>query len=150
MATETREKSLTLTDGRAINVAVTQLPATRGSLLLVRLAKLLGNGADGLGAFVPKPGQKPDPMQVGAAVLRLLSGVDEKEVEAIMRELIGTATMQVGEAVVPLSKVFDLEFAGQMGAIVDLLAFTLEVNYGSFFAGLAARGASAPSAKTAA
>lgn len=106
---------------------VAQLPAMRGTKLLVRLGKALGP------AFSSMTG---DLDKVAGA---LFSGLSPDEAEGILRELF--ATTKVGTT--DLMGVFDMTMQGQFKSLGKLIAFALEVQFGDFFGDLVAAGKAA-------
>lgn len=129
-------------DGQTFSV--TQLPAMRALKMLSRLVRTLGPAAarlmdgaasaggalgSGLGGLA-----QMNVAALGQAVTVLTERLTEAELESITRELLETATVD-GRLLMPS---FDLTMQGRMGPVLQLLAFALEVNYGSFFGVLAA------------
>jgi hypothetical protein len=109
---------------------VTQLGAMRGLRLLTRigaavgpaLAKFAGAADTGLGFDVGAAGD---------ALVALFTKLDEKEIEHFVREMLfGGGLKKDGTPVT--DKTFELVMAGQAFAVLKLLVFAFEVNYGDF------------------
>jgi hypothetical protein len=122
-----------LIDGSTFSV--TQLPAMRGVKMLNRLFRVLGPpAARALGGVnvAELASRGLAGLDVGAlaeAVPLLADRLTEAELEALVRELLETATID-GR---PLMPTFDLTMQGRVGTVLKLVGFALEVNYGSFF-----------------
>lgn len=120
---------------------VSQLPAMKGLLLLHRLTKAIGPAlAKVAGAFTGGSVKLSD-LDVAAlagAVESLFANLPASDFEAITKELLSTATIEVDGKRHELFKGgnsgnFDLYLQGKMGTIFKLIAFAFEVNYGNFF-----------------
>lgn len=71
---------------------------------------------------------------IAKGIQTLSEAMDPDEMVAFVMELLGTTQMKVNGNWVPISdEVFDMEFAGKMHVVYQLLAFVVGVNYGSFF-----------------
>lgn len=140
MACKTEEKTIKL-NGEDRVLSVTQLPAMRGVKLFTRLGRLVGPS---LAMLV-----KGEESKVGEAVRELFAHVNEAEIEHLIGELLfegGRIEVRAknedgsdGEAkMMPIKGVFATEFAGDLGATAQAVAFGLQVNFGNFFSGLGA------------
>lgn len=122
---------------------VTPLPGWQGLELLQQLGKLIGPAIAKLGQSAAQANTGND-----AAALAGVSGAIEgaltalKPGELVMlgkqllaNTLVQTPAMGPGDAV-PVLKVFDSEFAGQIFTVLKLMTFAIEVNYADFFAAL--------------
>ena len=76
-----------------------------------------------------------DLSNAGEAAQMLFETFSENDFEALIRELLESATVEHEGHTIPLMPVFDVVMAGKPGTILKLLKFALEVNYGSFFGG---------------
>ncbi len=142
------------TDTRTIDgfsYDVTQLPGMRGVRFLARLGRIVGPSLGGLITSLQGGGLAgADLSAVAVSVGRLFIDLTENELEAICRELLGSATYRdpVTQKIVPVMDDFDLHFQGRAASVLKLLAFALEVNYGNFFDALrgavTAQGAAKP------
>lgn len=140
---------------------VTQLPAGKSRRLLVRLYKVLGPAfgklLEGFDATSVTGGGKAPSLldikmeSVSQAMSTLAIHLTEEDLEFVVDRLFtgDMVEMDVGDDKwVKLTKErVDLHFAGKLDEMFRLLAFALEVNYASFFAG--SGGASAFLAKLA-
>jgi hypothetical protein len=135
MALESKERRIGATTFR-----ITQLPAKRGRAMLVRFVRLLGPGA---GAFVGGLGRGKAPsldfaaiVGVGDAVHDICLRLSDEELGAICDEFAThTVVVQSREIELPLTKVFDDQFAGKYDEMLEWLKACCEVNFSSFFAG---------------
>lgn len=131
---EPKQKTI---DGHLFTVS--PLPAMRQYKLLARIAKRLGPGLSKLAPLMAGKGvdlQKLDVGLLASAGASLFEALDENEAEAVLKELLETALMDG----TPLMPVFNVALQGQMGTVLKLLGFGLEVNFGGFFAGLGGGG----------
>ena len=121
-----------------IEFTIDQLPAMRALRLLNKLARLASPALGAIGAAFSqsKSVANMDLDALGRGASALLSSLSDDEMEAITRELLGSAIMRSGGKNVELLAVFDLEFRGKMGTVLKLLGFALEVNYGNFIEAL--------------
>lgn len=113
----------------ATTYAVTPVGAGIGLQVAARLAHLI--------APMLAAGGGGDPKEVGARVLRdfLQSPALFDHVKFLCDSFaLGTVIQGQGGAPVQLSTCFDVHFAGDYGALLEWLAFALEVNMSSFFA----------------
>jgi len=131
---ETGEKRIKTTLGEVV-VHVQQLPAMKAFRLLSRLGRDLGPA---LALFA-----KGD-AGIEQGVRLLFEAVTPEELEAVTRELLQGAQLELqtadGRKLVDLLTVFDSEFRGEMGAILQVLVHAVTVNYGNFFAEAVALG----------
>ncbi len=119
MALETKDKSIA-----GVTYRVTQLTATKGRAVFVRLAKL----------FAGMAGAKNMEDRI-AGILGKLSDDDLKFVCDVFAS--ATQVHAPGDKGWPqLSDVFDLHFAGRYLEMFQWLAFCLEVNFSGFFPGV--------------
>jgi len=119
-----------------VKYTTTQFPATKGIKMMHRLGKFISNPIAKLAGMV-KPGSKALDSEVsaevlGAAVQAFFDSCDEGTFELTVKELL-TSTTRDGKPIV-----FDVDFCGQMGHLMKVLAFVLEVNFKDFFSGIAA------------
>lgn len=124
---ENREKEI---DG--FKFTVPQLPAMRSLRMLRRLSSAFGPAV--AQAFGSATGEV-DFKGLASALEMLFMKLTEDELEQITKELLAQALVD-GR---PLLREMDLTLAGKPGTLLKLLAFSVEVNYGSFFAGLRER-----------
>jgi hypothetical protein len=120
---------------------VTPLPFGVGQKALVRLVKL---ASPVLSALLAEGGNKA---LAGAAAIKQLPGVLTEEDLAYFAKTFGTASKyQNDNAMIPLVvQNQELHFAGRYSEFFDWIAFSIEVNYGSFFGDLMRRGTNAVS-----
>lgn len=95
---------------------LTHLPATKGVRILKHLGKLVGPA---IGSY--QSGGIP------AAVEVLFSNIESVDVEALIKELVGSASK--GSMAIN----FDMEFAGQYDKLMLLVQEVVEFNFGSVF-----------------
>lgn len=117
---------------------VTQLPSGRGRKLLLRILRVVGPAL----AELVRGGDGVKLSEVGAdglasAMQELAARLTEDDFEYAVRELAGATKVRIGGGdPTKLETIIDLHFAGEYGAMLQWLAFALEVNYRSFFDGL--------------
>lgn len=128
MALHTQEKQI----GESVYV-VTQLPAMRALKLSARISRVVGPA---MAKAVPAGGKGA--IDVGGVAQALFDRLDPDELEKILRELLGTATTG-GQAVM---ETFDIAFAGKLEDAVALVAFALQVQFGTLFTALVSAAAS--------
>lgn len=114
-----------------VTYEVKMLPATRGQKLLVRLGQMIGPAMaeltrDGLDAEL-------EGSAFMAAVTALFAHADEHRVDSALKEL-AEVTLADGR---PLKSIYDVHFAGRMGALARWAAFALQAQYSDFFDDLA-------------
>lgn len=122
---------------------VSQLPGTRGLRVFARILKMLGKGASkALGAA-----QAGGDVVANAAVLELLSNVDDADLEFVAKQLLEVAVVASPEGSgCPSGNVannFDQLFQGRLDLLMKALFFAMQVNYGSFLKGLVTSAAAA-------
>lgn len=115
---------------------VTQFSATKSLKMLHRVGKYISGPLAKL-AGDAKPGSAMINAEIttetiGKAVQSFFEACDENTFESTVKELL-TSTTRNNK---PLN--FDLDFSGQIGELLKLVAFILEVNYKDFFSGIAA------------
>lgn len=146
MACQTQEKVIKLA-GEERTLTVTQLPAMRAVKLFTRLGRLVGPSVALILKGAPdKDGHvQVEETKLGDAVRELFAHLTEAEIEHLITELLFTTEARIeiraedGTATTAKVKdVFASEFAGELGAIAQAVAFGLQVNFGNFFAGLGA------------
>ncbi len=123
MSIATHEREI---DGHRYTVS--QLPAMRALRLLNRFGRIAGP------SLARMAGGEGRDDTFAQAVQELFDRLPDDEMEAVVRELL-SAALADGKELLPQ---FDLHFQGRMGALVQVLRFALEANYGSFFGELAA------------
>lgn len=137
------------TDTCVINGAtysITQLPAMRGMRLFARVARFLGPALGKLGVSGQKAGGVSEEV-LGAAVEALFERLAPDEFEAVLTEFFWSLKRD-GRDVAPKASgsQFDLEMAGQLVTILQLVKFAFEVNFGNFTAAAAVKMAVLPAA----
>lgn len=128
---------------------VTQLPAMRSLKLLNRLGRVLGPALGTLaGAATSSSGLSGmDVGKLGEAAELLFDKLSEKELEDIVLQLTELVECSDGEKSFVLTKPhIDTLFQGDVGGLLKLVAFALEVNYGSFLGELVGKLRPAPKA----
>lgn len=134
---------------------VTQLPAWRGAKLFWKLSAILVPAIAELGKGLPvsvqdimKGGIGKVDIDLGAilgnagnAATSLFDKMSPTEFETTLRELFETVAVIQNGMTVPVLLNFDEEMSGDMGTVLELAAFALEVNFGSFLPGLAGKAA---------
>lgn len=120
MAIEVREKAI-----GSSNYMVTQMTARRALRVKAKLFKLLGPA---LGKMLSAKEEFGDHLAKVAKLI--IENLDERDFENLILEMMqGVRTN--GIEITP--EIFDMEFAGNLGSLYQLLWFILEVNYQSFF-----------------
>jgi hypothetical protein len=99
---------------------ITQFPATKGIRILKQLIKLVGPAA----AEIFKDGD------IGQAVAKLVENMDSVDVEALLKELIGS----VSKGSMAIN--FDNEFAGEYAKLLKITREVVEFNFGNVFTAL--------------
>ena len=120
---ETRDKII---DGATYTV--TQLPARRALRLKARLVKTFGPTLAQV--FVSASKDKGDNSDLVRTIELLGASLDENTFESLVGELL-TGVRKNGVELTP--QIIDLEFAGDMPALYQVLWFVVEVNFGNFF-----------------
>jgi hypothetical protein len=115
--------------------AIQQLPGMRAAKLFHKLSSAL---APAIGAAFGK-GMDGEVDNLGEAAKLLFDRLPASEFEAVIRELLETATIAREGMTMPLMPVFDDVMAGKMKDLMGVLVFALEVNYGDFFGDIGAK-----------
>ena len=126
---ETREKQI-----HGAVYSVTQLPARRALRLKAKLLRLFGPAL----AQLFLPGNNSESMsglpfsktEAVRAVESLMSQLDDKIFESLVLELcqgVRKDGMELTDSVI------DVEFAGDLGTLMQVLWFVIDCNFGSFF-----------------
>lgn len=143
--TKTERKSI---DG--IDVEVTQLTAMKSLRMFHRLATAVGPAfgelMGALGGRKNALDAELDPRALGLAVSKLCMSVSADDLESITRELLETARVHINGQQGRLMDQFELLFQGKLPTLFKVLAFALQVNYGSFSVALPALAAAASKA----
>jgi hypothetical protein len=113
---------------------VTQFGATKSLKMLHRVGKFIADPLSKLAGEI-KPGagiadQNITTETLGKAVQAFFVSCNENEFESTVKELI-TSTTRNNK---PIN--FEIDFSGQIGELLKVLAFVLEVNYKDFFSGI--------------
>lgn len=108
------QKSVTV---NGTDYLLTQLPATKGIRVMKQLIKLVGPAA----AEIFKEGD------ISGAVDKLVENMDAVDVEALIKELVATASK--GSVAIN----FDNEFAGEYANLLLLIKSIVEFNFGNVF-----------------
>jgi hypothetical protein len=114
-----------------VKYTVSPLPPRQALRMLARLGKLAGpaieqfasaaKGSKGLGDL--------DVVAAGKALAMVFTNAEPEEFERIVTELLGSLT----RGGVPVaSGALDIEMLGKVDVMLELAAFALRVNYGSF------------------
>ena len=117
-----------------VTYVCSQFPATKGLKMLHRVGRFIAGPLSALAGDM-KPGQKVTTADmsvdtIGKAVQAFFETCDEATFETTVKDLI-TSTTRDGK---PIN--FDIDFAGQLGHLLKVLAFFLEVNFKDFFSGI--------------
>ena len=114
--------------------SVTQLPARRALRLKAKLLRLFGPALAHL--FLPGAGNESiaglpfSKAEAVSAVESLMTQLDDKTFESLVIELcqgVRKDGMELTESVI------DVEFAGDLGTLMQVLWFVIDCNFGSFF-----------------
>lgn len=123
---ETKEKSI---DGSTYSV--TQLPARRAIRLKARLIKLFGPV---LAQVFIAATEKGDEAQKKADLVRAIEilgdHIDENSFESLVVDLLN-GVRKNGMELTP--QTIDMEFAGDMAGLYQVMFFVIEVNFSNFF-----------------
>lgn len=138
MAIKTKTKEI-----GGYSVEVTQFTGREGFKVKTKLLKLLIPSLGALAGAVPKGSSVLDADISGEVVSRAMSAItdqlDEDDFLSFVLRMLQSTRVSVKDAsgnrsmVVIRPEVFDIEFAGHFEIVYEILAFVLEVNYGSFF-----------------
>lgn len=117
-----------------VTYVCSQFPATKGLKMLHRVGRFISGPLSALAGDM-KPGQKVTAMDLstetlGKAIQAFFESCDEATFENTVKDLL-TSTTRDGK---PVN--FDIDFAGQLGHLMKVLAFVLEVNFKDFFSGI--------------
>jgi hypothetical protein len=117
-----------------VHYVCSQFPATKGLKMTHRLGRFISAPLSALAGDM-KPGMKLTQADFGAetigkAVQSFFESCDEAIFESTVKELL-TSTTRDNK---PIN--FDIDFAGQLGHLLKVLAFILEVNFKDFFSGI--------------
>ena len=124
MALQTMDKMI---GGRLYRVA--QLPAFQALDLLEQLTVLAGPA---LGALV-KNGMKGQ-VDFESGAVRLFSSLGGGKLRALASGLLASTTVELSPGKSPrMLDVFDVEYAGRLSEVFQVLAFALEVQFADFF-----------------
>lgn len=126
---QTKEKQI-----KGAVYSVTQLPARRALRLKAKLLRLFGPAL----AQLFLPGSNAESMsglpfskaEAVRAVESLMSQLDDKTFESLVLELcqgVRKDGMELTDSVI------DIEFAGDLGTLMQVLWFVIDCNFGSFF-----------------
>lgn len=107
---------------------VTQLPATKGSMVFVRLIRAFGPTLAALSGE-------------GFNLAAALETLKENDIEALCKEF--RKYSYVNDKYLDLNEVFDFHFAGKYLEMFQWLLFCLEVNYADFLDAIKAKAAGA-------
>lgn len=126
-----------------VKYSVTQLTGWKSVKMLPRLGRALGPAFGKLMGGLAQNGEFSLDRKVtfglvagsiGPALVDLFERLTENELEGIARVLLETATFtDESGRTAHLLPVFDIHFQGKPASVLRLLAFAIEVNYGSFF-----------------
>ncbi len=108
------------------NYSVTQLPARRALKMKARLIKLFGPS---MAQFFMSAEKKSDQGFVNA-IEKLSQTIDEHTFESICVELL-TGVRKDGMELNP--QLIDMEFAGDLSSLYQVMWFVIEANYANFF-----------------
>lgn len=118
--------------------SVTQFTALRALRLQYKIIKIFGAGIAQI--LRPQISQSEmgratlnlgiDKDSLASAILNITSNMDENTFESLFKELL-EYTRRDGKELKPA--VIDLEFAGDLATLWQVIWFVLEVNFGSFF-----------------
>ena len=126
---QTREKQI-----KGALYSVTQLPARRALRLKAKLLRLFGPALAQL--FLPGGNQENiaglpfSKAEAVRAIESLMAQLDDKTFENLVLELcqgVRKDGMELTESVI------DVEFAGDLGTLMQVLWFVIDCNFGSFF-----------------
>lgn len=127
---------------------VTLLDARTGYRLGLKITKALARGARKGGELDDvKGGETLRVAMLGKVIQGLANAIEslpEEDLTHVIETFAKTTSIRMGEnSAPPLSKVFDLHFAGKYDEMLQWIEFCLEVNYGPLVAGVKAKAAAA-------
>lgn len=128
MSIETREKTI---NGR--NITVTQFPGRKSLQYKIQIVKLIGGAFAHLlsGTKSVKDFTTMDVSILVPAIEKLAAQLNPNEFVDFVLTLFSMTRIDGKEI---NATIFDMEFGGDLALMYRVLAFVLEVNYGSFFA----------------
>lgn len=117
------------------SVTVSQFPARKGLKIKLHLAKMIAPGlASATGILTGGLETDFDSKVLAFAIGQLVDSLgNDATVDFIVKELMQGTRLDDKEIT---DSLFDMEFAGDYGLLYKIIAFILEVNYGSFFENL--------------
>lgn len=112
------------------NYSVTQFPARRALRLKTRLIIHFGPGVGQL--LIPAEEKNSDEQKqnIVKAIEAIAKSIDENQLENLVVELLSSTRKNGVELTAPT---IDLEFAGDMSALYQVLWFVIEANFANFF-----------------
>ena len=109
------------------SVTVQQLPAMRAVKLSRRLIQIAAPAVAALKDL------SADASVLGDAISNALAEFSEKDLEALIKDLLETATIEQEGKIAKVMPLFDELFRGKVFTLYKVLAFALEVNFADFF-----------------
>ena len=109
------------------DVSVQQLPAMRAVKLSRRLIQVAAPAVAALKDLTA------DASVLGDAIAGALAEFSEKDLEALIKDLLETATVEQDGKLAKVMPLFDSLFGGKIFTLYKVLAFALEVNFADFF-----------------
>lgn len=109
---------------------VTQLPARRALRLKAKLVRLFGPVMAQFFLKLSTEDEQAQKDSIVKAIEMLACSLDANEFETIVMELL-QGVRKGGMEIT--SAIFDLEFAGDMSSLYQLIWFVVEVNFANFF-----------------
>jgi hypothetical protein len=111
------------------DVSVQQLPAMRAVKLSRRLIQIAAPAV----AALKDLSLSADASVLGDAIAGALAEFSEKDLEALIKDLLETATVEQDGKLAKVMPLFDSLFGGKIFTLYKVLAFALEVNFADFF-----------------
>lgn len=108
-------------------ITVQQLPAMRAVKLSRRLIQIAAPAVTALKDL------SADASVLGEAISNALAEFSEKDLEALIKDLLETATVEQEGRIAKVMPLFDELFRGKVFTLYKVLAFALEVNFADFF-----------------
>jgi len=108
-------------------ITVQQLPAMRAVKLSRRLIQIAAPAVTALKDL------SADASVLGEAISNALAEFSEKDLEALIKDLLETATVEQEGKIAKVMPLFDELFRGKVFTLYKVLAFALEVNFADFF-----------------
>lgn len=117
-------------DGHEIKVV--QFTAREGLSIFTKLGKLIGPALADISQISDLTNVKEAELanRIFPALSKLLAGLSEEEFTPFILRLLRSTTIDRKEITAPI---FDLEFAGNYGLLMHVVAMVLQVNYADFF-----------------